>query len=131
MATAAREKLLYQPSALPIHATLVRLRGFSRGAYNSIAYGVSADGSIVVGPAYPGTFDDGTHEAFSWTAKTGLVHLSFAPGDDWSMRLLQDPLTNDYSLPGDSQIDLDERGSRSKHAPAAGDSRVPDAGAKQ
>jgi probable HAF family extracellular repeat protein len=45
------------------------------GAFNSAAYGVSADGSVVVGT---GTTDAG-EQAFRWTAATGMVSLGNLP----------------------------------------------------
>jgi probable HAF family extracellular repeat protein len=65
---------------------MVGLGDFPGGWTNSTAYGVSADGSVVIGRAYPGSFGfDGTHEAYSWTAQSGLLHLGFAPGDQDSV----------------------------------------------
>jgi len=47
------------------------------GSLGSSAYGVTEDGSIVVGRCY-----SGRGEAFMWTASTGMVGLGFLPG--WS-----------------------------------------------
>lgn len=75
-------------------ATFQGLGDLPGGDFASWAAAVSADGKVVVGQSksangsegfrwtYPGTFGyDGTHEAFSWTAQSGLVHLGFAAGD--------------------------------------------------
>ena len=45
------------------------------------AYGVSADGSVVVGVGYPQGFPG---EAFRWTQSSGWVGLGFLPGGDSS-----------------------------------------------
>jgi hypothetical protein len=67
-------------------ASFQGLGDFPGGWTNSTAYGISPDGSVVIGRAYPGTFGfDGTHEAYSWTAQSGFVHLGFAPGDQDSV----------------------------------------------
>ncbi len=60
---------------------MLSLGDFPGGYTNGIAYGVSANGAVVVGRAYPGTFDNATHEAFFWTASAGMIHLGFADGD--------------------------------------------------
>lgn len=44
----------------------------------SIAYAVSADGSVVVGESTVGSTH---HEAFRWSAETGMVGLGMLPGD--------------------------------------------------
>ena len=52
------------------------------GAVSRYAYGISADGSTVVGLSNrTGDIND---EAFRWTALTGMVGLGFLPGDDFS-----------------------------------------------
>lgn len=61
---------------------MVPLSDLPGGDFSSIAYGVSSDGSVVVGRGYSGAFNNpGTHEAFRWTAQSGMVPLGFAPGD--------------------------------------------------
>ncbi|MGE3244129.1 MAG: hypothetical protein AB7G28_03010 [Pirellulales bacterium] len=45
--------------------------GFLNGHTASVAYGVSADGSVIVGASG----DYGATEAFRWTAETGMVRL--------------------------------------------------------
>lgn len=47
------------------------------GGSGSTAYGVSADGSVVVGEAYD---DLGNSQAFRWTQAGGLVRLGYLPG---------------------------------------------------
>jgi probable HAF family extracellular repeat protein len=58
---------------------MVPLGDFPGGGFSSIAYGVSADGSVVVGRGHSGVEDP-----FRWTTATGLVHLGFLPCDTWS-----------------------------------------------
>jgi len=53
------------------------------GGSRSIAYGVSADGSVVVGWAYN---TSGQIRAFRWTAQTGMQDLGTL-GGDWSQAL--------------------------------------------
>lgn len=48
----------------------VGLGDLAGGAFDSLGYGVSADGSVVVGDA-----DDGTGRAFRWTQATGMQAL--------------------------------------------------------
>lgn len=57
---------------------MVGLGDFPGGEFGSQAYGVSADGSVVVGfgaPAAPSFF-----EAFRWTSAGGMVGLGDLPG---------------------------------------------------
>jgi uncharacterized membrane protein len=49
------------------------------GSLNSFAWGVSADGSIVVGQGNPGA------EAFRWTESSGMVGLGILPGFNASL----------------------------------------------
>lgn len=46
------------------------------GGSDSVAYGVSADGSVVVGASVDG---GGRYRAFRWTAQTGMVDLGALP----------------------------------------------------
>jgi probable HAF family extracellular repeat protein len=46
------------------------------GATRSVAFGVSADGSVVVGDSS----DPAPRQAFRWTAETGMVGLGVLPG---------------------------------------------------
>jgi len=50
------------------------------GGFNTKAYHVSADGSIVVGESID------AHEAFHWTAATGMVGLGDLPGGTFASR---------------------------------------------
>ncbi|MFX0194664.1 MAG: hypothetical protein ACFFCW_00980 [Candidatus Hodarchaeota archaeon] len=47
------------------------------GMFNSLAWGISSDGSTVVGYSYSGTH----HEAFRWTNEGGMVGLNPIPGE--------------------------------------------------
>jgi probable HAF family extracellular repeat protein len=49
------------------------------GAFSSTAYGVSGDGSVVVGVAGGYNF----YQAFHWTAVDGMVSLGLPPGEDY------------------------------------------------
>jgi probable HAF family extracellular repeat protein len=55
--------------------------GFLPGASYSEAYGVSPDGSVVVGQALN---DAGQPEAFRWTDDDGMIGLGQLPGGDFS-----------------------------------------------
>ena len=50
------------------------------GDIGSIAWGISADGSTIVGASYDSSYDN---EAFRWTASTGMVGLGHL-GFDWT-----------------------------------------------
>jgi probable HAF family extracellular repeat protein len=52
------------------------------GTFPSLAYGVSADGSVVVGEAHQGP--NAGFEGFRWTPSEGMVGLGFLPGDNAS-----------------------------------------------
>lgn len=51
------------------------------GVFDSRAYGVSADGSVIIGQSRTAN----GIEAFRWTAETGMVGLGFLPGQASSM----------------------------------------------
>ena len=58
---------------------MVDLGDLPGGANWSIAYDVSADGSVVVGQSDSGPFP--THEAFVWNSADGMIGLGDFPGD--------------------------------------------------
>ncbi len=55
---------------------MVGLGDLPGGGFDSAAYGVSADGAVVVGSGLSGA----GYEAFRWTAAEGMVGLGFLPG---------------------------------------------------
>jgi probable HAF family extracellular repeat protein len=62
----------------PAHAAyFTGLGDLPGGSFDSVAYGVSADGSVVVGRS----LSTSAHEAFRWTSGGGMVGLGFLPGD--------------------------------------------------
>jgi probable HAF family extracellular repeat protein len=52
------------------------------GLFQSIAYAISADGTIIAGYSVPAS---GYHAAFRWTADTGMTALGALPCDTWSI----------------------------------------------
>ena len=54
--------------------------GFLPGGNTSLARGVNADGTVVVGQAIVGQ-----GQAFRWTAASGMVGLGFLPGGNTSL----------------------------------------------
>src|SRR5262245_14894759 len=52
--------------------------GHLPGGRGAFAYGISADGSVVVG--WAGNSNPAGHEAFRWTRAGGMVSLGFLPG---------------------------------------------------
>ena len=76
--------------AIPVQAASFRGLGLLDSSNNqyrqyrfSIANGVSADGSVVVGSSSSGV-NDYEYEAFRWTQETGIVRLSNLPGGNFS-----------------------------------------------
>ena len=64
-------------AALAQNSRLVRLGDLPGGDYCGAAFGISADGSVIVG----GADTDSREEAFRWTKDTGMVGLGVLPGD--------------------------------------------------
>lgn len=62
------------------------------GIFSSTAHGVSADGSVIVGP---GSSASGM-EAFRWTEETGMIGLGDLPGGNFT--------SNAYGVSGDGSI---------------------------
>src|SRR5262249_22491987 len=55
--------------------------GFLPGTTNSVANGVNADGTVVVGvSSHPAPPPPNFAQAFRWTAASGMVRLGFLPG---------------------------------------------------
>src|SRR5262249_3520240 len=57
--------------------------GFLPGGNTSYAFGVSADGNVVVGSSNTNT-SSGIHQAYYWTPSAGMVSLSYPPGTDFT-----------------------------------------------
>jgi probable HAF family extracellular repeat protein len=55
------------------------LGDFPGSYFNSVAYGISPDGSVIVGRG-----NTGVEDPFLWTDESGLVHLGFLPCDTWN-----------------------------------------------
>ncbi|MCX7993754.1 MAG: hypothetical protein N2651_08820 [Fimbriimonadales bacterium] len=68
---------------VPLNAQSLRWLG-TLGGERSRAYGVSANGEMVVGLA---SHMDGNDRAFRWTAANGLVSLGLLPGGTYSVAL--------------------------------------------
>jgi probable HAF family extracellular repeat protein len=66
-----------------MEAGMVGLGDLPGGTGNSVAYQVSADGSVVVGAGNRGSSSP-TGEAFRWTIEDGMVGLGDLPGGDLS-----------------------------------------------
>ena len=77
-------------------ASIFTLLGFVTGDNYSAAYGVSSDGSVVVGVSgfqpYEGA---GSYRAFRWTAASGMVGLGHLPGGSYSQA---------YAVSGDGLV---------------------------
>ncbi|HUU95419.1 MAG TPA: PEP-CTERM sorting domain-containing protein [Phycisphaerae bacterium] len=69
--------VLGSPAGLADEPFFLGLGDLPGQLYYSKAYGVSADGSVVVGNGDPGYSNGG---AFRWTEETGMVNLGFIPG---------------------------------------------------
>jgi probable HAF family extracellular repeat protein len=68
---------LVLPSAPALGASFTPLGDLPGGSFDSVAYGISADGTTVVGASRI-EFSDNP-EAFRWTAADGMVGLGFLP----------------------------------------------------
>jgi probable HAF family extracellular repeat protein len=68
--------------SLPVQAadTFIGLGDLANGNFRSIAYGVSADGAVVVGYGTSGTNNANSIEAFRWTSTDGMVGLGDLAG---------------------------------------------------
>jgi probable HAF family extracellular repeat protein len=67
----------------PVHAQSFSGVGFLPGGGTSVALGVSADGTVVVG-INSSSFAV-TNQAFRWTAAGGMIGLGYLPGDSQSV----------------------------------------------
>ena len=67
-------------------ATFEGLGDLPGGAVSSFAYGVSADGAVVVGFSVSASASPGNLEAFRWTADGGMVALGDLPGGRFASR---------------------------------------------
>jgi autotransporter-associated beta strand protein/probable HAF family extracellular repeat protein len=73
---------------MPVRAQNFQGLGFVPGFDLSAAAGVSADGTTVVGDIRPiGNNSNGSSQAFSWTASSGMNGLGYLPGQDMSRAL--------------------------------------------
>ena len=63
-----------------VHAAgFTPLGDLTGGEFKSFATAISADGRVVVGQSFSGTFGN-QFEAFRWSAETGMVGLGYLPG---------------------------------------------------
>ena len=79
---------------------------------SSAAFGVSADGNIVVGGAYN---SDERNRAFRWKADEGMQNLGVLPGGNWSA-------ANAVSADGSIVVGSSDAGGST--APSAGQRRA-------
>ncbi len=80
------------------------------GTFTSRAYGVSADGAVVVGE---GSRADGNDGAFRWTASGGMVDLGDLPGGNFYSRA-RGVSADGAVVVGDSNSDDNGEGPKSK-----------------
>lgn len=71
--------------ALATASFFVSLKDLPGGYVGSTAYGISADGRVVVGASYSDR-SEGWQEAFRWTESEGMVGLGDLPGGGFSSR---------------------------------------------